>query len=309
MFKVFYVFMWLVMWLPLRVLYLFSDFFFVIIYFLAGYRKKVVRRNLERSFPEKSKKELRRIELRFYRYFCDLFIETFYMMHMSEKEARKRIQFVNAELLVDQYTKGKSVLLMSAHYGNWEWISSLSLVLPDDFQLYGIYKRLNNKDFDRFMQQIRSKFNSDSIETQDVFRTMVRERKEGKLAIYGMISDQSPWIGNVQYWQTFLNQDSPVIIGTEHLAKKLDYPVVYIHIDRIKRGYYKCEFFPVSLDPTNTTGHEITDTYLRILERKIIEKPEYWIWSHNRWKHTRASVEKYNTKVPVKTTAKNPSDE
>ncbi len=286
MYTVFYIFIWLVAWLPLRVLYVFSDFFYLIIYYIVGYRKKVARKNIEKSFPEKSKKELRRIERRFFRYFCDLFIETFYEMHMSKKEVLRRMDLGDVDLILEQYAKGKSIMLMSAHYGNWEWATAFALKLPEDMQIYNVYKRLNNKKFDNFMLEIRSKFNAQSVEIHNLLRTMVNLRKEGKISVFGMISDQSPWVGNINHWNTFLNQDTPVITGTEQLAKKFDYPVFYIHIHRVKRGYYKFEYIPVSLEPTLTSEFEISNKYMEILEQKIKAVPEYWLWTHNRWKHS-----------------------
>jgi Kdo2-lipid IVA lauroyltransferase/acyltransferase len=286
MYTVFYIFIWLVAWLPLRVLYVFSDFFYLIIYYIVGYRKKIARKNIEKSFPEKSKKELRRIERRFFRYFCDLFVETFYEMHMSEKEVLRRMDLGDIDLIMEQYAKGRSIMLMSAHYGNWEWASAFALKLPEDMQIYNVYKRLNNKKFDNFMLEIRSKFKGQSVEIHNLLRTMVNLRKEGRVSVFGMISDQSPWVGNINHWNTFLNQDTPVITGTEQLAKKFDYPVFYIHIHRVKRGYYKFEYIPVSLEPTLTSEFEISNKYMEILEKKIQAAPEYWLWTHNRWKHS-----------------------
>ena len=286
MYTVFYIFIWLVAWLPLRVLYVFSDFFYLIIYYIVGYRKKIARKNIEKSFPEKSKKELRRIERRFFRYFCDLFIETFYEMHMSKKEVLRRMDLGDVDLILEQYAKGKSIMLMSAHYGNWEWATAFALKLPEDMQIYNVYKRLNNKKFDNFMLEIRSKFKGQSVEIHNLLRTMVNLRKEGRVSVFGMISDQSPWVGNINHWNTFLNQDTPVITGTEQLAKKFDYPVFYIHIHRVKRGYYKFEYIPVSLEPTLTSEFEISNKYMEILEQKIKAVPEYWLWTHNRWKHS-----------------------
>jgi len=286
MYTVFYIFIWLLAWLPLRILYVFSDFFYLIIYYIVGYRKKIARKNIEKSFPEKSKKELRRIERRFFRYFCDLFVETFYEMHMSEKEVLRRMDLGDIDLILEQYAKGKSIMLMSAHYGNWEWASAFALKLPKDMQIYNVYKRLNNKKFDNFMLEIRSKFKGQSVEIHNLLRTMVNLRKEGRISVFGMISDQSPWVGNINHWNTFLNQDTPVITGTEQLAKKFDYPVFYIHIHRVKRGYYKFEYIPVSLEPTLTSEFEISNKYMEILEKKIQAAPEYWLWTHNRWKHS-----------------------
>ncbi len=287
MFYLFYGFVWLITWLPLRVLYFLSDICYLIIYYVAGYRKKVVRTNLEKSFPQKSTAELRKIERKFYRFFCDVFVETAYQMHISKAEMLKRMNFCNVDVLLEQYAKGKSCLLMTAHYGNWEWASALSLSLPSDKPLYGIYKRLNDKNFDNFICELRTKSTGKNIEKNDLLRKMVRLKNNAELAMFGMISDQSPDWKSLNYWTTFLNQDTPVVTGTEVLARKFDYPVYYAEITRVKRGYYKCEFIPVSMEPSQTSEFEITEKYIQLLQKTIELKPELWLWSHRRWKHVR----------------------
>ncbi|HEY5591278.1 MAG TPA: lysophospholipid acyltransferase family protein [Paludibacter sp.] len=291
MYNILYAFIWIITWLPLRVLYLFSDFFYLIIYYLAGYRKRVVRKNLENSFPKKTKKEILLIERRFYRYFCDLFVETVYEMHMSKNEILRRIDLGNVEPILEQYKKGKSVMLMTAHYGNWEWASALSLLLPNENPLHSIYKQLKSKNFDNLMFELRSKFTGKNIEKKDLLRVMLRMKNEGEVAMFGMISDQTPTGNSIHYWTQFLNQDTPVLLGTEQLAKKFDYPVFYLHINRIKRGYYKCEYHPISLEPKQTAEFEITETYMRILEKEIEAAPEYWLWTHRRWKYHRSNLD------------------
>ena len=287
MFYIFYAFVWLITWLPLRVLYVLSDLVYLIIYYIIPYRKKIVRTNLTNSFPEKTTIELRSIERRFYRYFCDVFIETLYEMHMSKSEVLKRFEFKNPELIIEQYDKGKSVLVMTAHYGNWEWASALSLVLPKDKILYGIYKKQSNKHFDKLMYDLRLRFTGKNIEKQDLLRAMIRQKRDGELASYGMISDQTPTAKTAEFWIPFLNQDTPVLVGTEQLAKKFDYPVLYFHMKRVKRGYYTCEFMPISLEPKLTDELEITKKYFELLEERIKEQPEIWLWTHKRWKHKR----------------------
>lgn len=286
MFKILYAFIWLITWLPLPILYLFSDIAYLIVYYIAGYRKQVVRINLEKSFPDKTKNERRKIERRFFRYFCEVFVETIYEMHISKAEMQSRMAFCNIDVVLDQYEKGKSCLLMTAHYGNWEWASALSLYLPSDKPLYGIYKRLTNSNFDALMYELRTKSTGKNIEKKDLLRRMVRLKKDGELAMFGMISDQTP-SNNIHYWTPFLNQDTPVLIGTEALARKFDYPVYYGEITRIKRGYYKCELIPISLEPTQTSEFEIVEKYMRLLEKTIVAQPEYWLWTHRRWKYQR----------------------
>lgn len=285
MYYLFYTFAWLVAWLPLWVLYVFSSFLFYPVYYVFPYRQKVVRLNLQQAFPQKNKDEIRHIEKKFYRFFCDLIVETLYLMHMSENEMKKRFDLGDISVILDQYKQGKSVLIYTAHYGNWEWGSSFSLGLPPESPIYNVYKRLRNEAFDNFMSKTRQKFGGETVEKNDLLRKMIQLKSENKLAGFAMISDQSPTRKNIRHWVTFLNQETPVILGTEQLARKFDYPVIYIHINRVKRGYYKLEYYPVSLEPQKTAEYEITEKYMQILEQKIAERPEYWLWTHKRWRH------------------------
>jgi len=284
MYYLFYAFVWLITWLPLRVLYLFSDLFYLIIYYIVGYRKAVARENLRKSFPNKTENELRKIERRFYRFFCDLFVETLYEVHCSEDEIRRRMKFVNVEAVLRHYEEGKSVMLMTAHYGNWEWTSALSLHLPKDKPLYGIYKQLRNSKFDTFICQLRMRFQGQNIEKNDLIRKLVQLKRDGKLAMFGMISDQTPNARSVHHWTHFLNQDTATLTGTELLARKFDYPVYFGQITRTKRGYYTCEFIPIALEPKLTAENGITEIYMSLLEKTIQATPEYWLWTHKRWK-------------------------
>ena len=284
MYYFFYAFVWLITWLPLRVLYLFSDFAYLIIYYIVGYRKLEVRNNLLKSFPTKTKSEIRRIERRFYHFFCDLFVETLYEMHCSESEIKKRMKFIHLDSILKEYEKGRSVMLMTAHYGNWEWTSSLSLHLPNDKPLYGIFKRLRNPKFDNFICQLRKRFNGENVEKYDLIRKLVQLKRDGKLAMFGMISDQTPNATSVHYWTRFLNQDTPTLTGTEVLARKFDYPVYFAQITCIKRGYYSCTFIPIALEPKLRAENEITNIYMQLLEKTIQNAPEFWLWTHRRWK-------------------------
>jgi KDO2-lipid IV(A) lauroyltransferase len=287
MFYLLYVFIWLITWLPLPVLYLFSDICYLIVYYIVGYRIKVVQGNLQRSFPQKTTNELKQIERKFYRFFCDIFIETIYEMHITKKEMLKRMNFCNVDVLLEQYAKGKSCMLMTAHYGNWEWASALSLALPPDKPLYGIYKKLRDSNFDSLMYELRTKSTGKNIEKNDLLRKMIQLKNDGQLAMFGMISDQSPARNSINYWTTFLNQDTAVVTGTEMLARKFDFPVFYAEITLVKRGYYKCEFIPISLQPSNTKEFEISEKYMQLLQKSIEVKPEFWLWSHRRWKNVR----------------------
>jgi len=289
MFNIPYAIGWVIALIPLRVLYFFSDIFYLIIYYLVGYRKKVVRSNLQNSFPEKTEKELRRIERRFYRFLCDLFVEILYGIHISKAEIRRRLKYANIEDILKQHEAGKGVMIMTAHQGNWEWGTNLPLFLPETITTCQIYKKLSSEQFDKFMCKLRGQFGGRNVEKRELLRTMIRMSSKDDKGVYLMISDQTPSIQKIHYWTDFLNQDTPILTGTEQLARKFDYPVFYADIKRIKRGYYECEFIPISLNPKETAEFEITVKYTRLLQKTIEYQPEYWLWSHRRWKFSRKS--------------------
>ncbi len=283
MYTVFYIFIWLLAWLPLRVLYVFSDFFYLIIYYIVGYRKKIARKNIEKSFPEKSKKELRRIERRFFRYFCDLFIETFYEMHMSEKEVLQRMDLGDIDLIMEQYAKGRSIMLMSAHYGNWEWSGTL-LGSKTLLKVLGAYSPLKNQFFDRKIKSSRSQFGSILLSSKEIGRVI--EENKNTPSLIGLIADQSPSNYRKSYWINFLNQPTPVFTGPEKTALKYNLPVVFAKVEKIKRGYYTLEF-EIVRDNENVLNEigDITRVHSKLLEKCIKERPELWLWSHRRWKN------------------------
>lgn len=272
--------------LPLELLYRLSDLLFPLLYSIARYRRKVVRGNLLRSFPEKTLPEIRKIEREFYRYFCDVMMETVRQLSITEEEMRRRMVFSNEDLMMEQLRMGKSAMLMTGHYCNWEWALSVSYYTPQGAAVYPVYQHLNNPEFNEYMLQIRGHLGGHCVEKDDLVRRIYTLRKEGLVGIFGMISDQSPMKKFIRYRMEFLNQDTPVFLGTEQLARKYDYPVFYLDIRRIKRGYYTCEVVPVSLEPSLTAEHEITNRFMKLLETSIRRQPGFWLWSHNRWKHS-----------------------
>jgi len=278
---------WIFTLLPLGVLYLLSDIFYPIVYYIVGYRKQVVRTNLSKSFPNKTVKERKLIERKFYRFFCDLFVETIKEMNISEAEIKRRMTYGNTQVILDEYEKGKSVMIMTSHYGNWEWTLAFPLFMPGTNSSNPIYKKQNNKKVDYFINSLRSKFGAELIEKRALLRVMLRFKQEDKLGNFWMISDQSTGGQPVNYYSNFLNQDTATLTGTEQLAKRFDYPVFYADITLIKRGYYHCEFIPLSLEPTKTAEFEITEKYMQILQKRIEDNPEYWLWTHRRWKYGR----------------------
>jgi KDO2-lipid IV(A) lauroyltransferase len=282
-FYIVYAVIWTITLLPLGILYILSDFLFLVLYYFPSYRRKVVYQNLSNSFPEKTEKELRIIEKKFYRHLSDLFIETFKLAHMSEAETRKRVTFTNLEVLDNFFAQKRDVAAVLGHYNNWEWLSILSKFTG--FILLPIYKPLQNKYFDGFLNKLRSKYNTTPVPMSNIIREVINARKESINFIAAFVSDQTPAITSIRYWTTFLNQETAVFTGIEKIASKFDMALVYFEITKVKRGYYNMN---VELLFEHTAGlpeHLITETHVKRLERTIREKPEYWIWSHRRWKH------------------------
>ena len=275
--------------LPFWLLYAFSDFTYLLIYRVFRYRLTVVRENLVYSFPNKDRKELRKIERRFYHHFCDLIFESLKLPGISEDEMKKRMQFINYKPLLKHYDEGRSVMLHTSHYCNWEWTSSFAIYLPGDKPLYGVYKKQKSDTTNKVITGIRGHFGSQALEMKSLLRKMVAMRQNGELGMFGMLSDQSPGRSSMNYFTQFLNQHTAVITGTEQLARKFDFPVYYARLRKVKRGYYTCELIPVSLEPKLSQEHEISEKYMRLLEEDILHDPAYWLWTHKRWKHTRSN--------------------
>ena len=287
MYYIIYSFLWVIALLPMRLLYVLSDIYYLVVYYLVGYRKNVVRVNLSKSFPEKSDKERLKIERQFFRFFCDLFVETIKEINFSKGQIKQRMTYGNLDEILSQHEKGKSVMIMTAHYGNWEWTLAYPLSLPENYTSNPIYQQQSNKKFDNLINAMRSKFGANLIERKELLRTMFQLKKENNRGSFWMISDQTPTGAGVHTWMQFLNQDTAVITGTEQLAMKFDYPVFYAEITRKKRGYYHCDFIPVAMEPAKTEKSEITGKYMELLEKSIRTNPQYWLWSHNRWKYAR----------------------
>ncbi len=274
---------YLITLLPLRVLYLFSDLFYLVLYYLAGYRRKVVAVNLRNAFPEKSEAERKKIERRFYRHLADLFAETLKVTHMSPEQITKRFAIRDVHGFDRLYREGKSVIALSSHYNNWEWFSAVQLVTH--FRILTIYKPLKNKYFDQFILNLRTKFGIWASPMQYILRDLLKFRNEKILTMSGFIADQAPPPDEHAYWTTFLNQETDFFRGAEKLAVKYDMPVIFVNINKIKRGYYEMAFEIITEHPGEEAPDFITSRYAEMLEAVIREKPEYWLWSHRRWKH------------------------
>ena len=274
---------WAFTLLPLRIQYLLSDLLFVLNFLFIGYRKKVVYLNLRNSFPEKSNKDIRSITRKFYRHLFDQMIESIALMHMSPRKILKHNRFKNPEVIENLYKKNKGVILVTGHYGNWEWLISLQMLVSH--KTLAIYKQLNNKYFDRMYINIRSRYGMTPVLMNRILRELISREQKNELTLTYSLSDQRPLFRHIQYWTRFLNQDTPVYLGTEKIARKMNLAVVFSKMRKIRRGNYETEFIPLFENSQETEEHEITDKYLSILEKTIIERPELWLWTHKRWKH------------------------
>lgn len=274
--------------MPFWIMYGVADFFFILLYYVFGYRKKVVRTNLLNSFPEKSLSEIIHIERKFYRYFCDLTLETFKTLTISNKRAAQRslIDKESQKLLQKYNDDGQSIILVMGHFGNWELCGTgLADQMPQ--QLYIIYHPLTNKYFDKLMIYMRTRSGNKLYAMNDTHRGMIRDKND--VTATAFIADQTPHPKGA-YWTTFLNQDTPVFVGTEKIARKLNYPVVFGFITRIKRGHYKLFAETLFENPKDTKEGEISEAHTKRLEEEIIKQPEIWLWSHRRWKHEREKL-------------------
>ncbi|MBI3555663.1 MAG: lysophospholipid acyltransferase family protein [Deltaproteobacteria bacterium] len=267
--------------LPLGVLYGLSSCMYFVIFHVVRYRRRVVVENLKKSFPEKSDSEIEAIARKFFAHLCDLIFESIKGCAISEAEIRRRHRYTNIELLNAYYDKGKRVTILGAHYGNWEWVA-LSLPLVTKFQTYGIFQTLTNPFMDRTVKKSRQRHGMKLISTKEVARTL--RDTQAKKTTMGYIGDQSPSRHGRHHWVRFLNQDTAASTGYEHFAKEYDAPVLYLNIVKTQRGYYEGTFLTVADEPRKTRDGEIIECFMSTLEQIIRKQPEYWLWSHRRWK-------------------------
>jgi KDO2-lipid IV(A) lauroyltransferase len=282
-FYIFYGINWVITLLPMPVLYIFSDFLYLVLYYLISYRRKVVAENLRNAFPEKSLRERKIIEKKFYRHLADLMVEILKLTHMSKAQSLSHMTITNVELLERLYSEGRDVAAVIGHYNNWEWLKSLVFHTP--FKTVSIYKPLQNKHFDRFLLDLRNREGMILTPMSLIVREIIEGRKANRRIIYSFITDQTPPKGDIKYWTKFLNQDTPVYLGVEKIASKYDMAVVFFNVTKIRRGYYN---YTPELLFEHTAGlpeYAITESHVRKLEEVIKNNPEYWIWSHRRWKH------------------------
>jgi KDO2-lipid IV(A) lauroyltransferase len=261
----------------------FSDIVYVLVYHIIGYRKKVVRDNIAMALPNISEKERLNIEKKFYHHLCDMFLEMMKTMAISEKEMNKRFVFTNLELYTALEKKQKSIAVMIAHYATYEWVISMNRKI--EFEGFAIYKKVNNKYFDKLVRNIRSKFKATLITTSQTIPVIKENESLGNRGVYGFASDQSPQQSKAFHWQKFMGIETPVHTGAEMLVKRFDMNVIFLRVKKVKRGYYEATFELMFDNPKAIHDYQISDEFLRRVEKQIYEAPEYYLWTHKRWKH------------------------
>ena len=281
--------MWLFSALPFRVLYVLSDFNYLLMYHVWRYRRKVVRENLEKSFPEKTEAERLQIERKFYRYLSDYMLEDLKLLHMSAEDLCQRMIYKNTEQYLELTEKYGGIIVMIPHYANYEWLIGMGSVMkPGDVPVQ-VYKPLKHKYLNELFQQNRSRFVGYNIPKHSTAREIIKLKREGKNMVVGLITDQ--WPSGDRYWTTFMGQETAFLNGAERIAKIMNFPVFYCELTKTRRGYCEAEFKLMTEAPKETVEGEITDMFAHELEQTIRREPAYWLWSHKRWKFTKKECE------------------
>ncbi len=275
--------------LPLGVLYGLALCLFILLYYITGYRRAVVDENLRNSFPEKAEAELKGIAKKYYRYLADMVVETLKTLTIPKHEIIKRVEGVNTELVKDALNSGRSVIGILGHYGNWEMCAQGFSLLFEKRRII-VYKPIHNPYVDQIMFKLRSRFGATLVSMKNIGRQLIAYRDEPTITV--LVGDQTPAFNELNYFTNFLNQPTGVYLGAEKLAKMTNSLVVFCDIRLKKRGYYTCTFVPLFDEPTATAPYEITKAHVAYLEKVICQQPEYWLWSHRRWKHKPEDVRK-----------------
>ena len=290
--------MWLFSALPFRVLYVLSDFNYLLMYHVGRYRRKVVRENLEKSFPEKTEAERLQIERKFYRYLSDYMLEDLKLLHMSAEDLCQRMIYKNTEQYLELTEKYGGIIVMIPHYANYEWLIGMGSVMkPGDVPVQ-VYKPLKDKYLNELFKQIRSRFGGYNIPKHSTAREIIKLEREGKNMVVGLITDQ--WPSGDRYWTTFMGQETAFLNGAERIAKMMNFPVFYCELTKTRRGYCEAEFKLMTEAPKETVEGEITDMFAHELEQTIRREPAYWLWSHKRWKFTKKECEQKEQEELIK---------
>lgn len=271
--------------LPLWWLYRVSDLLFPLVYYVVRYRRKVVRGNLTRSFPNFTEREIRQTERKFYHFFCDYGVETLKLLTISPEELKKRMRFTGVEKMDASLATHPLCFLMVGHFGNWEWLSTF--VNSTTFHCAQLYTPLHSQGADRLFLRLRSRFGTECIAKRDALRRILSLCQQGVRTHIGFIADQSPYGNSIHYWMPFLNQDTPIFTGAERIARKVGAAAWFGRMTRVKRGYYVCHLEPLADNVAALPPYQMSDLFMRRLEQEIIAAPHLWLWTHRRWKHRR----------------------
>lgn len=267
--------------LPLKILYVFSDIIYFINLYIVGYRKNVVLENLRKSFPEKDEKEIRQICNQFFLNFSDYIVETVKSFTISETELKVRVQHLNQEVFKDAKNEGKNIILLAGHIFNWEWYTALATIIPQE-HCYPVYRKMQNDFWEEQVKKIRNRFGNEALEANDVIRHVFRNQNNGN-SIYMFVADQTP--NRVDYGLEFLNQATPVFIGYDKLATRMDLVFVYCEMKKVKRGYYQINYHQILPDGEKFVEFEVVKKFHKMLENTIHKKPNNYLWSHRKWKY------------------------
>ncbi|MFC4220172.1 lysophospholipid acyltransferase family protein [Flagellimonas marina] len=278
-----YPLLWLISRLPFKILYVISDGVYALLYNAIGYRKKVVRNNLALVFPEKSEEERLLIEKEFYKHFCDMFLEMIKTLGITTEQIKKRYVFTNVEVFQKLENSGKSVMIMMPHYASWEWVFSLNTLISS--KAYAIYQPIQNKYFDKLVRDIRSKYGTTLIKTSESRKIIADSKKASELITVGIISDQSPMLNRARHWAKFMGILVPIHVGAEEICKSTGMVPVYLKVKKTGRGYYEATFKVLTENPNEIPDYEISEAFMNETEKAILEAPEYYFWTHKRWKH------------------------
>ncbi len=285
LFWLIYPLLWAISKLPFPIFYKVSDVICFLVYRVLGYRKKTVRYNLDLAFPQMGETEKKKIEQRFYSHMCDMFLEMIKSISISEAQMRKRFVFKNIDLLQEFENNGKSILIMTGHYASYEWSSSMQFYT--DNTAYGIYKKIKNEHFDALVQRSRARWNSKLLQNKIAPKVMARNKVEGVIATYLFIADQSPKASKNNHLSLFFDHEVPFFTGAERIAKNLDMPVLFLNVQKKSRGFYEATFELLSEKPSTVPNYQITDLFAKKLEAQIKYAPEFYLWTHKRFKHVK----------------------
>ena len=277
--------------LPLCILYVLSDMAYFIVYYIVRYRRETVRQNLELIFGKTDRKKIIRIEKRFYRHLCDCIVETVKLLHISDKEIDRRVEVTNGEYIDEIIRSGHSVVLFLGHYGNWEWVQAIIHHFKEPLVGGQVYKTLHDGVMDKIMLKIRSRFGLECIPQEKAVRRLLEIVRNKQEFVIGFISDQRPSGKILRHWTDFLGQATPYVVGGETIGNHVDARFVYLEMEKTGRGHYRLTFLPIEPDPEDTEPDPYTREFMKMLEKTIMRAPEYWLWSHKRWKRKRRPMQ------------------